>query len=555
MVLGALDLSVAAAAQQTPPPKAAPVKATPAQPAVAPGRPAVGTAPRTGVGATPAGLNRVTPNATTTNRVGSTARPTGPTTNMAGGTARPGTVNMGGVPHPAAANMGGTPHPGTATANVAGRGLPPNNLAGHQPPPGLRGPGGGLANSRSHGPVVVDRPDHSRIVAERGGHGGYVQHPYSYGGHEFVHRTYVDHGHTYDRVYTHVAYNHSYLDVYAPSRFYRPGFYRWAGRPWGAPVRYSWGWAGNPWYHHYGYYFTPYPVYATPSLWLTDYLVATSLAAAYAAQSASAPPSGGSAQPGAAPMTPEVKQMIADEVKREVEQEQAQANTQGPTQTGGASTGIAGLLGDGHSHVLVAGSDLSVVDLSGRPCSITQGDVVQVNAPPAANATTVNVVVVSSKGGDDCAAAANVGVAITDLQEMQNHMRETVDQGMAEMQANQGQHGLPAVPADATGTPTQAGYAQAAPPADANAASEISQQLGADNTGQPAPVPMVASRGIDSAGDSSGGPVTIALGQSIDKVKSVLGAPLRIAIVGPRKIYQYSDMKVTFVNDRVSDVR
>jgi len=342
--------------------------------------------------------------------------------------------------------------------------------------------------------------------------------------------------------------------VYAPSRFYRPGFYRWAGRPWGSPVRYSWGWVGNPWYNHYGYYFTPYPVYSAPSLWLTDYLVATSLAAAYAAQSATVPANGGQPQPGASAMTPEIKQMIADEVKREVEQEQAQANTQGQTQPGATSTGIAGLLGDGHSHVLVAGSDLSLVDQSGRPCSISQGDVVQVNGPPAANASEVNVVVLSSKGGEDCAAASNVSVAVNDLQEMQNHMRETVDQGMAEMQANQGQHGLPAVPADGAGAPTQAGYAQVAPPTDANAANEISQQLDTANAVQPAPATF-ASRGIESPREASGNPPTITLGQSIDTVQSLLGAPQRIAVIGPRKIYQYADMKVTFVNDRVSDVR
>lgn len=457
--------------------------------------------------------------------------------------------------------MGGAHPVNAVTTNAGARGLPTapatghpsTQVASHQPSPGVHGPAGGPAAFHGRGPVVVDRPDHSRIVADRGHGGGYVQRPYSYGGHEFVHRTYVDHGRTYDRVYTHVAYNHSYLDVYAPSRFYRPGFYRWAGRPWAAPVRYSWGWVGNPWYHQYGYYFTPYPAYSAPSLWLTDYLVASSLAAAYAAQAATAPANGGQPQPGAAPMTPEIKQMIADEVKREVEQEQTQANTPGQTQTGTASTGVAGLLGDGHSHVLVAGSDLSLVDQSGRPCSITRGDVVQVNGPPAANATEVNVIVLSSKGGDDCAAAANVSVAMTDLQDMQNHMRETVDQGMTEMQANQGQHGLPAAPADAAGPSTQAGYAQAAPPADPNAANDISQQLSASNAAQPAS--MVASRGIESPGESSAKPATITLGQSIDTVKSLLGTPLRIAVIGPKKIYQYSDMKVTFVNDRVSDVK
>ncbi len=33
----------------------------------------------------------------------------------------------------------------------------------------------------------------------------------------------------------------------------------------------------------YGYYFNPYPVYAAPAFWITDYLIAANLQAAYAA--------------------------------------------------------------------------------------------------------------------------------------------------------------------------------------------------------------------------------------------------------------------------------
>src|ERR1035438_5206734 len=95
---------------------------------------------------------------------------------------------------------------------------------------------------------------------------------------------------------------------YFPSYYYGAAFYGWAYNPWVNPIAYGWGWGGNPWYGYYGAYFTPYPVYAAPSLWLTDYLIANSLQAAYQAQVNAA------ALSNPAPLTPETKQLIADEV-------------------------------------------------------------------------------------------------------------------------------------------------------------------------------------------------------------------------------------------------
>src|SRR5579875_1951933 len=122
--------------------------------------------------------------------------------------------------------------------------------------------------------VVMERRDGTRIVAERGGR-GYVQHPYMFHGHEYGHRTYYYHGRAYDRFYRRYPYHVVYMDVYNPAVYYRPAFYGWAYNPWVAPVPYAWGWAGNPWYGYYGAYFTPYPVYPSASVWLTDYLIST----------------------------------------------------------------------------------------------------------------------------------------------------------------------------------------------------------------------------------------------------------------------------------------
>ena len=107
---------------------------------------------------------------------------------------------------------------------------------------------------------------------------------------------------------------------------------RWAYNPWASPVAYGWGWGGSPWYGYYGAYFQPYPYYAAPSLWLTDYLIAANLQAAYEAGQASAGGSASIDELGAlaygggyesasdtvsttAKLTPELKQQIADEVK------------------------------------------------------------------------------------------------------------------------------------------------------------------------------------------------------------------------------------------------
>jgi hypothetical protein len=49
-------------------------------------------------------------------------------------------------------------------------------------------------------------------------------------------------------------------------------------------------------------------------------------------------------------------------------------------------------------------------------------------------------------------------------------------------------------------------------------------------------------------------PKTIALGQSVDEVVSILGPPLRTAKLPNKEIYIFKDLKVTFVKGKVSDV-
>jgi hypothetical protein len=49
-------------------------------------------------------------------------------------------------------------------------------------------------------------------------------------------------------------------------------------------------------------------------------------------------------------------------------------------------------------------------------------------------------------------------------------------------------------------------------------------------------------------------PKTISLGQTKDEVVATFGQPLKVVKLGAKEIYYYSDMKVTLVNSKVSDV-
>jgi len=330
--------------------------------------------------------------------------------------------------------------------------------------------------------VSVMRADHSRIVVERG-RAGFVERPYSFRGHDFDRRTYAYHGQVYQRFYRGYSFHGVAIQVYAPARYYSVGFYGWAYHPWARPIVYSWGWGPSPWYGYYGYYFTPYPAYDSASLWLTDYMISNDLQSAYEAgqESASQNPAPQAGDPSFA-MTPQVKQMIANEVQSQIALENAEAQQNSQNQDPDpASSGIARMLGDGGNHVFVVGAPLDLVDSSGAECSVSEGDALQLAAPPAPTDQAASLIVLSSKSHNECARTSTVTVALDDLQEMQNHMREAIDRGMEQLQQQQGKGGLPTAPPSATAAPTTMAFAQLAPPPDPNTANDINQQLQAAN--------------------------------------------------------------------------
>jgi hypothetical protein len=388
----------------------------------------------------------------------------------------------------------------------------------------------GLDGSRR---VSVERPGHGRVMYERG-RPGYVQRGYGYHGHDFARRSYYYHGRAYDRYYHGYYYRGAYVHVYAPAYYYGPGFYGWAYNPWAVPIAYGWGWGGNPWYGFYGGYFAPYPVYPSAAFWLTDYIISQDLQAAYAARKEAELQAAGDPAAGGPPaLTPEMKQMIADEVKNQLALENAEAAQNAQKQDiDPGSSGIARLLSDGKVHAFVVGGSLDVTQAdSGQECALSDGDALALKTPPAADATTANVVVLASKGASECRANTVVSVAVSDLQDMQNHLRETIDTGLQELQAKQGKGGLPQAPASAQAKPVQAAYAEVAPPPDPAADNAEIQKQAQEAEKSETEVSAAATQNNSSwlspapeIGEPASEPVTVAMAASFDDVRRALAS-------------------------------
>jgi hypothetical protein len=247
-------------------------------------------------------------------------------------------------------------------------------------------------------------------------------------------------------------------------------------------------------------------VYAAPAFWITDYLISANLQAAYAASAAAnaaavananaaaggdagaapADGGGGGGAQSSVVLTPEVKQAIADEVKAQIAAERDAAAAQSATpaaataapaadpQQSAAATPpevVPDALNPNNRTFIVADA-LNPQLPDGTECSLTQGDVLtRIDDTPDGN-NNVKVLVSGSQKGD-CSSGAQVAVSLNDLQEMHNHFREQIDDGLEQLAKNQGKNGMPAAPAgSAVSRPNPEG--QATP--DPNAAAELQQQ-------------------------------------------------------------------------------
>jgi len=439
----------------------------------------------------------------------------GPTT---GGATTHGPTTGGATTHGATTNAahGGTTG-GThgATTNAAHGGA--TNVSGHHPPGGNSKPGangsthnfnssgkrtsvetksgtranfsrtghvstihtrsGMTINHGAHGERRFDSHPRPGVRVVGYGHGrGYVEHGYYRGGHPYMRRSYYYGGHRYAYAYRgYYWHGHPYYG-YVPGMYFAPGFYGWAYNPWAAPVAFGWGWGGSPWYGYYGYYFNPFPVYASPAFWITDYLLAANLQAAYEARAAARaeanadaeaeeqPASGGG---GAVALSPEVKQQIADEVRAQIAAQQQQAEHPEPAEpvtstppAGGGQNGpdeVPAAL-DPARRTFIVSAVLSESNPDGTECSLSPGDVLtRVEDNPDAD-QNVKVLVASSQR-NDCASGSQVAVAVQDLQDMHNDFQAKISEGLGKLAENQGKNGIPAGPA-AGAKPNPNGQAQ-----------------------------------------------------------------------------------------------
>jgi hypothetical protein len=104
---------------------------------------------------------------------------------------------------------------------------------------------------------------------------------------------------------------------------------------------------------------------------------------------------------------------------------------------------------------------------------------------------------------------------------------------------------LPTLPQGSAGT-IDTPFAQEAAQPDANVAGELtSASQEADRAEQQA---------VSQGGDA-GAPPTLTLGLSIDEVRAIQGEPEKVVDLGSKRIYVYKDLKITFIDGKVSDIQ
>jgi hypothetical protein len=424
--------------------------------------------------------------------------------------------------------------------------------------------------------VTVEKADGTVAVVNQHG-AGYIAKPYDYLGHspgwlgwQFVERTYsAKAGYPSNQIaiYQRYAYYNAIpLDVYAPRVFYSPGFYAWAYNPWMQPIRYSWGWNDQPWYSYFAAYFSASPTYGSPALWLTDYLISQTLQYAYQNSPGADNDSqqdAGDARPVTVPVSPlfgprqstagappdpvtqGVKASIADEVRRQIALENLESTEPGGPPDPGSS-GVERMLAEDTPRVLVASAPL---DLSSgaTECTMSEGDVLQLKPGTAPGAPAADAVVMASRSGD-CRKGATVAVGIIDLQEMQNHMRQSIDDGLARLRQAQGREGLPEVPRSANQTPQTTQWASAAPPSTQNIDGKLSEANTEANA--------LESSALKNAPKpaASADPADL-MGKTPDQIKSLLGKPRTVVDLEAKQIYVFDGRRITFTQGKVTDVQ
>jgi hypothetical protein len=301
-------------------------------------------------------------------------------------------------------------------------------------------------------------------------------------------RTFVSGGHV---LYTHVYQRHVWhqfgrafaYERFLPAVRYPAVYYAWALAAWPRPVTYTWGWQVQPWYPRYGSLFTPYPVYTSPDLWMTDYIIAQSVQTAYQAQTAApaseplpqgalaAPASDPSVaspaaqpsdaapapQPSDAPpapqsgetpsatvglppaITPRVKAQLNAQIKVQLQEQQAAAAT--PVALTTQSTPPA--LKPNHVFYQVV-QPLDVPTANGH-CSLSANDYIKRTGGMSNDDWKIPVVVELSRPSD-CPEGLLTRIGLNDLNAMENEQEAQVMEAMQAASKSMGPNGPPSGP-------------------------------------------------------------------------------------------------------------
>ena len=339
----------------------------------------------------------------------------------------------------------------------------------------VRAPGGGQVRVVRYGNAVSGS-------VERTIRPGVVSRTFVGGGHVLYTRVYQQHvWHQYGRAF---AY-----ETFVPAVRYPAVYYSWALTAWPHPVAYAWSWPIQPWYPMYGALFTPYPVYVSPDLWMTDYIIARSMQAAYQAQTGPPapqpappwPPAPSAADPGAAPapdsgaappapdpsvspsaapgesvpmapsgevppapasvpptVTPEVKAQLNAQIKVQLREQQAAAATPAAATT---QSGPAALRPNHVFFEVVQPLDVPS-GTAGNYCSLSANDYIKRIGGMSQDDWKIPVVVELSSGSD-CPQGLRTRIGLNDLNAMENEQEARVLEAMQAASKSMGPNGPP----------------------------------------------------------------------------------------------------------------
>jgi hypothetical protein len=303
-------------------------------------------------------------------------------------------------------------------------------------------------------------------------------------------RTFVSGGHV---LYAHVYQAHVWhrfgtafaYETYVPAVRYPAVYYAWALAAWPRPVSYTWGWQVQPWYPIYGSQFTPYPVYTSPDLWMTDYIIAQSLQTAYQAQTVAppsapaqtdtaaapalnssdalpaAPPSKPAPPPPPSPaaplpqssdspsvpvtppptITPQVKAQINAQIKVQLQEQQTATATPATSTTQNGPPALR------QNHVFFQVVQPLVVPLrtANGHCSLSANDYIKRTGGMSSDDWMIPVVVELSRPSD-CPEGLVTRIGLNDLNAMENEQEAQVMEAMQAASKSMGPNGPPSGP-------------------------------------------------------------------------------------------------------------